>query len=124
MLAGDPPFVVARGGFSGLLPDSSSAAYSLAVILSVPDVIVWCDVQLTKDAIGICFPDIKLQNASNIEYVYKGKDKAYLVNGVPTQGWFPIDYTIDDLATVICKCYNFFLGFFVTINVFNSSKLD
>ncbi|KAK1581508.1 hypothetical protein Q3G72_006636 [Acer saccharum] len=102
-LSGDPPLVVARGGFSGLLPDSSSESYTLAVMLSVPDVMVWCDVQLTKDAIGICFPDVKLQNASNIEYVYKGKDKAYLVNGVPTQGRFSIDYTIKDLANVSCK---------------------
>ncbi|TXG67442.1 hypothetical protein EZV62_008717 [Acer yangbiense] len=101
MLAGDPPFVVARGGFSGLLPDSSFAAYSLAMILGVPDVIVWCDVQLTKDAIGICFPDIKLQNASNIGDVYQNKDKVYLVNGAPTRGWFPIDYTFNDLANVI-----------------------
>ncbi|TXG67446.1 hypothetical protein EZV62_008721 [Acer yangbiense] len=100
-LSGGPPSVVARGGFSGLFPDSSLAAYSLAVKLGVPDVIVWCDVQLTKDAIGICFPDIKLQNASNIADVYKGKDKVYLVNGVPTRGWFPIDYTINDLANVI-----------------------
>ncbi|TXG67441.1 hypothetical protein EZV62_008716 [Acer yangbiense] len=99
-LRGDPPLVVAHGGFSGLLPDSSSESYTLAVMLSVPDVMVWCDVQLTKDAIGICFPDVKLQNASNIADVYKGKDKAYLVNGVPTQGRFPIDYTIKDLANV------------------------
>ena len=103
MFAGDPPLVVARGGFSGLLPDSSSESYSLAVMLSVPDVKVWCDVQLTKDAIGICFPDVKLQNASNIEYVYKDKDNSYLVNGVPTQGWFIIDYTLDDLANVSGK---------------------
>ncbi|KAK0600198.1 hypothetical protein LWI29_012674 [Acer saccharum] len=100
-LSGGPPSVVARGGFSGLFPDSSLAAYSLAVKLGVPDVIVWCDVQLTKDAIGICFPDIKLQNASNIGDVYQNKDKVYLVNGVPTRGWFPIDYTINDLANVI-----------------------
>ncbi|KAK1581027.1 hypothetical protein Q3G72_002405 [Acer saccharum] len=100
MLAGDPPLVVARGGFSGLLQDSSLEAYTLAVMLSVPDVMVWCDVQLTKDAIGICFPDVKLQNASNIAEVYKGKDNAYLVNEVPTEGRFPIDYTIKDLANV------------------------
>ncbi|KAK4851307.1 hypothetical protein QYF36_014032 [Acer negundo] len=97
-LSGGPPLVVARGGFSGLFPDSSYTAYTLAVILSVPKVIVWCDVQLTKDAIGICFPDIKLQNASNIGVAYKNKEKVYLVNGVPTRGWFPIDYNINDLA--------------------------
>ncbi|KAK2639872.1 hypothetical protein Ddye_027667 [Dipteronia dyeriana] len=97
-LSGDAPFVVARGGFSGLLPDSSVLAYNLGVLLSVPNAIAWCDVQLTKDSIGICFPDINLKNASNIGLVYKSKDKTYLVNGVPTRGWFPIDYTMNDLA--------------------------
>ncbi|KAK3199860.1 hypothetical protein Dsin_023275 [Dipteronia sinensis] len=109
-LSGDPPFVVARGGFSGLLPDSSFAAYNLGVMLSVPNVIAWCDVQLTKDAIGICFPDIKLQNASNIGDVYKNKDKVYLVNGVPIRGWFPIDYTFDDLAANVISEYLYFIN--------------
>ncbi|KAK3199862.1 hypothetical protein Dsin_023277 [Dipteronia sinensis] len=109
-LSGDRPSVVARGGFSGLLPDSSFAAYNLGVMLSVPNAIAWCDVQLTKDAIGICFPDIKLQNASNIGDVYKNKDKVYLVNGVPIRGWFPIDYTFDDLAANVISEYLYFIN--------------
>lgn len=103
MLAGNPPLVVARGGFSGLFPDSSSVAYSLALLTSVPDVILWCDVQLTKDAAGICFPDIKLDNASNIIDVYKNQQKTYLVNGVRVAGWFPIDFTLEALSNIYCK---------------------
>lgn len=107
MLAGDPPFVVARGGFSGIFPDSSSIAYSLTLITSAPSVILWCDVQLTKDEAGICFPDLKLDNASNILQIFKNQQKNYLVNGVPTPGWFSIDYTLNDLSNIICKLFIF-----------------
>ncbi|XP_061375665.1 glycerophosphodiester phosphodiesterase GDPDL3-like [Gastrolobium bilobum] len=97
---GSPPLVIARGGFSGTFPDSSFAAYSLAVNTSVPNVILWCDVQLTKDGVGICLPDIKLDNATDISIVYPGEAKLYLVDGVLTQGWFSSDYTLRELASV------------------------
>lgn len=106
VLAGDPPLVVARGGFAGLLPDSSATAYNLALVVSLPNVILWCDVQLTKDGVGICFPDIKLENASNIADVYKNKETSYSVNGLQVRGWFPIDYTFEDLTQVICKYFD------------------
>ncbi|XP_031284220.1 glycerophosphodiester phosphodiesterase GDPDL3-like isoform X1 [Pistacia vera] len=115
-LSGKPPLVVARGGFSGLFPDSSLLAYNLAVGLSVSDVILWCDLQLTKDAAGICFPDIKLNNASNIDTVYKNRQKTYLVNGVPVGGWFPIDFTLNDLSSVFLT-----QGVFSRTNKFDGS---
>ncbi|CAK7324559.1 unnamed protein product [Dovyalis caffra] len=99
-LSGNPPLVVARGGFSGLFPDSSSDAFQFAMITSVPDVVLWCDVQLTKDGVGICAPDLKLENSTNIARVLKNKDKRYLVNGVPTHGWFTVDFTVNDLSLV------------------------
>ncbi|RXI03398.1 hypothetical protein DVH24_004050 [Malus domestica] len=99
-LSGDPPKVIARGGFSGLFPGYSSAAFRLALITSVQDAVLWCDVQLTKDGAGICFPDLLLNNNSNIDMVLPKKDKSYLVNGVPTKGWFTVDYTLDDLASI------------------------
>ncbi|KAI4306169.1 hypothetical protein L6164_029470 [Bauhinia variegata] len=100
-LSGNKPLVIARGGFSGIFPDSSSDAYSLTLLNSVPDVTVWCDVQLTKDAAGICLPDINLNNATNIASVFPNQTKTYLVNGVPTSGYFSIDYTLKNLSTVI-----------------------
>lgn len=110
LFAGNPPLVIARGGFSGLFPDSSYAAYSLALLTSVPDVILWCDVQLTKDRAGICFPDLKLNNASDISNIFQNRDKTYNVNGLPTQGWFSVDFTLKDLANVVCK-FNIFIKF-------------
>ncbi|CAD5329149.1 unnamed protein product [Arabidopsis thaliana] len=99
-LTGDPPLVIARGGFSGLFPDSSYDAYNFAILTSVPDAVLWCDVQLTKDALGICFPDLTMSNSSSIEAVYPTRQKSYPVNGVPTSGWFTIDFSLKDLKDV------------------------
>ncbi|CAH8257293.1 unnamed protein product [Arabidopsis lyrata] len=99
-LSGEAPLVIARGGFSGLFPDSSLAAFQFAMQASVDEVILWCDVQLTKDEVGICFPDLNLANASNIQDVYSTRRKSYPVNGVTTQGWFPIDFSLTELQNV------------------------
>ncbi|CAH2065773.1 unnamed protein product [Thlaspi arvense] len=102
-LSGDAPLVIARGGFSGLFPDSSIAGYMFAMEVSVPGAVLWCDVQLTEDGEGICFPDLKLNNASNIEDVYPNRQKSYRVNGVPTQAWFTIDFSLRALMNVTLK---------------------
>ncbi|KAF2303797.1 hypothetical protein GH714_023472 [Hevea brasiliensis] len=102
-LSGNPPLVVARGGFSGLFPDSSYYAYQFALETSVPDVILWCDVQLTKDGVGICAPDLRLENSTNISIL--NKYKTYLVNGVPTRGCFSVDFTFSDLSSVVLDYY-------------------
>ncbi|WCJ33025.1 Glycerophosphodiester phosphodiesterase GDPDL3 [Euphorbia peplus] len=98
-LNGKPPLVIARGGFSGLLPDSSSGAYQLAMLTSVPDVALWCDLQLTKDQVGICVPQLTLENYTDAAVAFKDKDNTYLVNGLETQGWFSIDFTYNQLLT-------------------------
>ncbi|KAM3302564.1 glycerophosphodiester phosphodiesterase GDPDL4 [Capsicum chacoense] len=102
-LSGDAPKVIARGGFSGLLPDSSYNAYALAQTISLADWVAWCDVQLTKDGVGICFPDIKLDNASDIDVLFKNRHSNYSVNGVTQTGWFSIDFNFKDLALVSLK---------------------
>ncbi|XP_052177321.1 glycerophosphodiester phosphodiesterase GDPDL3-like isoform X1 [Diospyros lotus] len=99
-LSENAPLVIARGGFSGIFPDSSGRAYEFARQTSLPNVIYWCDVQLTKDGAGICFPDVTLDNASYIKHIYKNKGNTYYVNGVKTSGWFSVDFTINDLANV------------------------
>ncbi|KAF9666500.1 hypothetical protein SADUNF_Sadunf16G0235600 [Salix dunnii] len=101
-LTGNRPLVIARGGFSGLFPDSSTYAFQFAMLTSLPDVVLWCDVQLTKDGEGICAPDLKLDNSTDISQVLKSKDKFYVVNGIPTRGWFPVDFTLNELSTVVC----------------------
>nr|GEW14361.1 glycerophosphodiester phosphodiesterase GDPDL3-like [Tanacetum cinerariifolium] len=60
---------------------------------------------MTKDATGICFPDLNLGNASTIDQVqvYKNRSMTYFVNGVPIHGWFPVDFSYKDLEIVYLK---------------------
>ncbi|CAD6263397.1 unnamed protein product [Miscanthus lutarioriparius] len=102
-LSGKAPAIVAKGGFSGLFPDSSEYAYQFALVASSPDTILYCDVRLTKDEIGICLPDIKMDNCTNIPDFYAQGQKRYLVNGVPTSGWFSVDYNGTELGQVTLK---------------------
>lgn len=102
-LSGKAPAIVAKGGFSGLFPDSSEYAYQFALVASSPDTILYCDVRLTKDEIGICLPDIKMDNCTNIPDFYAQGQKSYLVNGVPTSGWFSVDYNGTELGQVTLK---------------------
>lgn len=103
-MAGSAPAIIARGGFSGLLPDSSTLAYNFALVVGSPDTILWCDVQLTKDGIGICLPNLAMQNCTDISRLYPQGHKVYSVNGVQTTGWFPVDYNAAQLVNVSCKC--------------------
>lgn len=64
---------------------------------------MWCDLQLTKGGGGICFPDLKLDNATDISFIYPNKDKVYTVNGVQAKGWFTLDYNFTELAPVSRK---------------------
>ncbi|KAL1202989.1 Glycerophosphodiester phosphodiesterase GDPDL3 [Cardamine amara subsp. amara] len=99
-LRGDAPLVIARGGFSGLFPDSSLAAYQFAVSTTLTPAVLWCDVQLTKDGLGICYPDLTMSNSTNIGDIYPSRQKTYPVNGVSTKNWFTIDFSLRDLKDV------------------------
>ncbi|KAH9607222.1 hypothetical protein KSS87_021286 [Heliosperma pusillum] len=100
-LDGSPPLVIAHGGYSGMFPDSGATAYSLAMLTGVPDLVLWCDVQLTKDGAGICFPNIMLNNASTVEGDYPNMANSYIVNGVKKDGYFSIDFTLKQLQSVL-----------------------
>ncbi|KAM0883602.1 hypothetical protein ACQ4PT_031514 [Festuca glaucescens] len=97
-LSGDPPAVIAKGGFSGLFPDSSDLAYAFAA--SYQDSALWCDVRLTKDGVGICLPDIKMENCTSISNVFPKGENTYRVNGVSTKAWFSVDYESTQLSNV------------------------
>lgn len=95
--------MVARGGFSGIFPDSSEFAVDMAMTSSMGDIVMYCDLQLTKDGMGICQPDVVLDNTTNIGMVYPDNKKMYLVNGKQVQGWFAVDYTFDELYNNVTR---------------------
>ncbi|KAG6504472.1 hypothetical protein ZIOFF_036805 [Zingiber officinale] len=104
-LSGNAPAIIAKGGFSGLFPDSSINAYSFVNASSSKDTILWCDVRLTKDGVGICLPDLKLDNCTDITYYYPNRRRTYWVNGVKTVGWFSVDYNFTDLAQEVLTLF-------------------
>ncbi|XP_062219480.1 glycerophosphodiester phosphodiesterase GDPDL3-like [Phragmites australis] len=102
-LSGKAPAIVAKGGFSGLFPDSSDFAYMFVALASSPDTALWCDIRLTKDGVGICLPSIQMDNCTTIANAFPKGQKTYNVNGVSTVGWFSVDYKFTDLKNVFLQ---------------------
>ncbi|KAJ9141118.1 hypothetical protein P3X46_031693 [Hevea brasiliensis] len=96
-LNGQPPSVIARGGFSGLAPESSLMALQFAKDFGAPGLVFLCNLQLTKDGVGLCQENVNLETTTNIDIVNPNEAKTYNVNGKDVKGWFSVDFTIDDL---------------------------
>lgn len=98
MISGDAPLIVARGGFSGLFPESGQYAYQFAKTTGLSGGVgLYCDLQLTKDGTGICRTNLRLDNSTNIADVFPEGKKTYPVNGESVSGWFSVDYTLDEI---------------------------
>ncbi|TVU29495.1 hypothetical protein EJB05_21061 [Eragrostis curvula] len=102
-LSGKAPAIIATGGFSGLFPDSSDLAYQFVQFASSPDTALYCNVWLTKDSVGICLPNINMDNCTVIADVFPKGKNTYNVNGVSTTGWFSVDFKSTDLDKVYLK---------------------
>ncbi|KAL8154694.1 hypothetical protein AgCh_000152 [Apium graveolens] len=75
-------------------------AYKWALLKGLPNMILWCDVQLTSDGVGICFRELTLDSDSDISNVFNNSKKSYIVNGVSTTGWFSVDFTLSALSNI------------------------
>lgn len=100
-LNGQEPVVIARGGLSGLFPDHTSFAYQVALNDSLPNVVFFCDLQLTQDSGNICRTDLRLENSTNIADVFKDRKNTYTVNGKNITGWFSIDFTAEEILSKV-----------------------
>nr|XP_045085756.1 glycerophosphodiester phosphodiesterase GDPDL7 isoform X2 [Aegilops tauschii subsp. strangulata] len=96
-LDGRPPLVIARGGFSGLFPESSKFAYEFAMTASLPGVVLECDLQLSSDGVGFCRSGLTLDKSTLIAEMYPKKDKTYKLGSEDIHGWFAVDFTSDEL---------------------------
>lgn len=112
-LTGESPVVIARGGLSGVFPDSTSYGFEVAKSASLSDLILFCDLQLTKDGVGMCHSEIRLDNSTNIAQVYPKDQKTYNINGENVRGWFAVDFTSKQL----------FQGVFANQNVLSRPSL-
>ncbi|XP_074281238.1 glycerophosphodiester phosphodiesterase GDPDL7-like [Silene latifolia] len=105
-ITGQRPVAIARGGYSGLFPDSSRLAYEFLPAFSLPDTIYYCDLQLTKDSVGFCQTELKLDNSTNIAVIFPQGHKTYNVNGKDVHGWFALDYLADELLPNVTLAQN------------------
>ncbi|KAK2646705.1 hypothetical protein Ddye_021900 [Dipteronia dyeriana] len=107
-LNGAEPVVIARGGFSGLFPESSGFANKMGIATSLPNTILFCNLQLSKDGVGICQTDIRLDNSTTIAMFYPKGQTTYKVNGQNIKGWFAMDYTAEQLLSNVSLTQNVF----------------
>lgn len=108
--SGQEPAVVARGGFSGLFPESSASANALAISTSSPGLTMLCNLQMTSDGVGLCLPDIRLDNSTTISTLFPKGQKTYKVNGQDLKGWFALDYSADTIFSNV-SCMSLLLIF-------------
>ncbi|XP_010536984.1 PREDICTED: glycerophosphodiester phosphodiesterase GDPDL7-like [Tarenaya hassleriana] len=107
-LTGQEPIVVARGGFSGIFPESSASANDMAISTSSPGITLLCNLQMTKDGVGICLSDVRLDNSTTISTLFPKGQKTYKVNGQDIKGWFALDYTSDTIFSNVSLVQNIF----------------
>ncbi|KAG0515252.1 hypothetical protein BDA96_10G262900 [Sorghum bicolor] len=105
-LSGAPPLVIARGGYSGLFPDSSQFGYQFALSNSLPEVVLFCDLQLSSDNVGFCKTGLALDDSTLIAKVFPKNDKTYKVNGDGLHGWFSVDFTSNQLMDNVTLIQN------------------
>ncbi|XVE97491.1 hypothetical protein REPUB_Repub03eG0024300 [Reevesia pubescens] len=105
-LRGEAPLVIARGGFSGLFPESSTFANDMANQLKLTEVALFCNLQLTKDGVGICLSDIRLDNSTTIGMIFPKDSKTYNINGQQVKGWFAVDFTSDVIMNNVSLVQN------------------
>lgn len=105
---GGPPEVIAKGGYSGIFPESSQAAYTFAMQMSLPNTIMYCNVQLTRDNLGVCIPTVNIDLSTTAAMAYPKGEKTFNINGKDLRGWYAMDYNLADLKnTTNCKfCSN------------------
>ncbi|KAJ1278258.1 hypothetical protein BS78_04G065900 [Paspalum vaginatum] len=107
-LSGRPPQVIARGGFSGLFPDSSQFAYQFALSTSLPDVVLFCDLQFSSDGMGFCKTGLLLDNSTTVSETFPKMQKTYKVHGEDVLGWFSLEFTADQLVQNVTLIQNIF----------------
>lgn len=97
-LTGNQPVVIARGGLTGVYPEASVPAIQMAISTGLPDLEIMCNLQMTKDQVGLCLTDIRMDNSTNIALFDPKGQKTYTVNGKSVTGWFSVDYTDKQIA--------------------------
>lgn len=86
----------------------------MAKSLSLIGTALYCNLQLTKDSVGICLSNVLLDNTTTASMLHPKGQNTYKVNGKEVRGWFAIDFTADQLLNnVTCKTRNKLVIYFL-----------
>lgn len=94
-----PPLVIANGGSSGIFPGQTDPAYYDAANSTKFPMAFLCDLQLTKDNLGICRTGWNLSASTNLTNILTNLSvpSTYVIQGVAQTGYFSVDFNLTQL---------------------------
>ncbi len=99
-LSGDPPVVIAHRGASGLLPEHTLEAYTLAVQQGAD--FIEPDLVMTRDGVLIARHDRHLSTSTDVsdrpEFADRRREQD--LNGEPRTDWWAEDFTLAEIKTL------------------------
>lgn len=112
VVAEGPPLVIANGGSSGILPGQTDPAYFDAANSTKFPVAFLCDLQLTKDNMGVCRTGWNLSVSTNLTNILTNSSvpSTYVIQGVPRTGYFSVDFNLTQLNYTTGKASSSLLG--------------
>lgn len=99
-LDGEAPLVIAHRGASGLRPEHTLEAYSLAIRLGAD--VIEPDVVPTRDGVLIARHEPELGGTTDVadHPEFADRHTTKLLDGVPVSGWFAEDFTLAEIKTL------------------------
>ncbi|KAE9609653.1 hypothetical protein Lal_00006823 [Lupinus albus] len=102
------PYNIAHRGSNGEFPEESAPAYMRAIEEGAD--FIESDILSSKDGVLICFHDVTLDDTTDVanHQEFANRKRTYEVQGVNVTGFFPIDFTLEELKSLRVKQrYNF-----------------
>ncbi|UOQ66952.1 glycerophosphodiester phosphodiesterase [Hymenobacter volaticus] len=102
-LDGREPLVIAHRGASGLLPEHTLEAYTLAIAQGAD--FIEQDLVLTKDQVLVCRHEPFLSGTTNVADLpqFASRKTTKMLDGVPVNDWFASDFTLAEIKTLRAK---------------------
>ncbi|XP_026661366.2 LOW QUALITY PROTEIN: glycerophosphodiester phosphodiesterase GDPD6 [Phoenix dactylifera] len=97
------PYNIAHRGSNGELPEETAAAYMRAIEECAD--FIESDILATKDGELICMHDVTLDATTDVaeHKEFADRKRTYEVQWANVTGWFPVDFTLEEIKTLRAK---------------------
>lgn len=92
------PLVIAHRGASGVMPEHTLEAYSLAIEQGAH--FIEPDLVITRDGVLIARHENELSDTTDVAVKFPERKTTKTVDGRVVEGWFAEDFTIDEIRTL------------------------